>query len=97
MDRFFKDNPADLKAIDTLLKKGEVVAVPTETVYGLAADGLNVDACRRIFEIKCRPLIDPLIVHVYDRSQTTLLAQLTPLADRPGEIFLAWTAALGAA
>ena len=87
MDRFFEDNPEDLEAIVTLLKKGRVVAVPTETVYGLAADALNVEACRRIFEIKCRPLIDPLIVHVYDRAQAALLAQLTPLANRLAESF----------
>jgi L-threonylcarbamoyladenylate synthase len=51
------------KAIN-LLRDGEVVALPTETVYGLAADALNPDAVAKIFEAKERPRFDPLIVHV---------------------------------
>ncbi|QSR86119.1 threonylcarbamoyl-AMP synthase [Candidatus Methylacidiphilum infernorum] len=54
------------KAIEkavALLNKGEVVAIPTETVYGLAADALNPEAVARIFELKKRPKIDPVIVH----------------------------------
>ena len=47
-----------------LLKKGEVVAVPTETVYGLAGLITHPDALKNIFQIKQRPLFDPLIVHV---------------------------------
>ena len=47
-----------------LLRAGEVVALPTETVYGLAADATNVAAVRRIFAAKERPAYDPLIVHV---------------------------------
>jgi L-threonylcarbamoyladenylate synthase len=46
------------------IRKGGVAALPTETVYGLAADALNTGALRQIFEIKRRPLYDPLIVHV---------------------------------
>jgi L-threonylcarbamoyladenylate synthase len=46
----------------SLLKKGECVALPTETVYGLAADALNAEAVARIFEAKQRPRFDPLIV-----------------------------------
>lgn len=49
-------------AID-LLKKGEVVAIPTETVYGLAANALNETAVLNIFKIKNRPSFDPLIAH----------------------------------
>lgn len=48
----------------TLLNQGEVVAVPTETVYGLAALITNEEALKNIFKIKQRPLFDPLIVHV---------------------------------
>ena len=48
----------------SLLAKGEVVAIPTETVYGLAANALNPDAVVKIFEIKNRPSFDPLIVHL---------------------------------
>jgi L-threonylcarbamoyladenylate synthase len=47
-----------------LLVSGEVVAIPTETVYGLAANALDKKAVARIFEIKQRPSFDPLIVHV---------------------------------
>jgi L-threonylcarbamoyladenylate synthase len=47
-----------------LLRKGEVVALPTETVYGLAADALNPVAVAKIFEAKERPRFDPLIVHL---------------------------------
>ena len=47
-----------------LLEQGEVVAVPTETVYGLAANALNPEAVKKIFAIKGRPTNNPLIVHV---------------------------------
>ena len=46
------------------LKEGNVVAIPTETVYGLAANAFNEDAVRKIFEIKGRPLFNPLIIHI---------------------------------
>ena len=51
-----------------LLRKGEPVALPTETVYGLAADALNPIAVAKIFEAKARPHFDPLIVHLPDRD-----------------------------
>lgn len=47
-----------------LLRRGDPVALPTETVYGLAADALNPEAVARIFEAKERPRLDPLIVHL---------------------------------
>jgi L-threonylcarbamoyladenylate synthase len=47
-----------------LLRAGELVALPTETVYGLAANALNAKAVARIFEIKGRPTYNPIIVHV---------------------------------
>ena len=49
-----------------LLRGGQVVGMPTETVYGLAGDGLNPVALARIFEVKQRPLFDPLILHFVD-------------------------------
>jgi tRNA threonylcarbamoyl adenosine modification protein (Sua5/YciO/YrdC/YwlC family) len=51
-----------------LLRKGDIVALPTETVYGLAADALNPIAVAKIFEAKERPRFDPLIVHLPDRE-----------------------------
>jgi L-threonylcarbamoyladenylate synthase len=54
----------DRKAAVELLRRGEIVALPTETVYGLAADALNPIAVAKIFEAKGRPRFDPLIVHL---------------------------------
>jgi L-threonylcarbamoyladenylate synthase len=51
-----------------LLQEGEIVALPTETVYGLAADALRPEAVIKIFEAKERPRFDPLIVHLPDIS-----------------------------
>jgi len=48
-----------------LLEQGKIVAIPTETVYGLAANGLNTDSVAEIFRIKKRPSFDPLILHTY--------------------------------
>jgi L-threonylcarbamoyladenylate synthase len=50
------------------LHRGEVIGLPTETVYGLAADASNADAVRKIFELKGRPADHPLIVHIADAS-----------------------------
>jgi len=68
-----------------LLGAGQVVALPTETVYGLAADALNPDAVAKIFEAKERPRFDPLIVHLPDQKAldqvgeagTKIIRQLT--------------------
>ncbi len=57
-----------------LLKSGEVVAFPTETVYGLGADAKNPDAVKKIFEIKGRPSDNPLIVHISDKKQAKYFA-----------------------
>lgn len=54
----------DVEQAARLLEQGELVAIPTETVYGLAANALNAQACARIFEVKNRPSFDPLIVHL---------------------------------
>jgi len=56
--------PDGVSAILEALAAGDPVALPTETVYGLAADALSPDACAKIFEAKNRPLSDPLIVHI---------------------------------
>ena len=49
-----------------IIRRGGLVAFPTETVYGLGADVENPHAVSRIFEVKARPRIDPIIVHVAD-------------------------------
>ena len=55
-----------IKRAARIIRNGGLVAFPTETVYGLGADALNANAVARIFEVKARPRIDPLIVHVED-------------------------------
>ena len=62
----YTDIGQDIKKARDLILRGEVVAVPTETVYGLAADMTNEEAVKKIFEIKKRPSYNPLIVHVRD-------------------------------
>lgn len=66
-----RTNEERVKAVASateLLRNGEVVALPTETVYGLAADALNSGAVLKIYEAKARPQFDPLIVHLPDRA-----------------------------
>jgi len=58
------------------LANGEVVALPTETVYGLAADALRTDAVLKIFEAKERPFFDPLIVHLPSRDWLERVANI---------------------
>lgn len=62
------------------LRAGDVVAVPTETVYGLAADARNDDALRRIYATKGRPAGNPLIVHIAGREQLPEWAATIPAA-----------------
>ncbi len=59
-----------------LLREGELVALPTETVYGLAANALDAEAVAKIFEAKERPTFDPLIVHLVDKKQLSLVADV---------------------
>lgn len=64
------------------LDAGDIVALPTETVYGLGADALNPRACAKIFQAKARPLSDPLIVHLPDPGWMERLAVPSPLAEK---------------
>jgi len=63
-----------------MLAAGFPVALPTETVYGLAADALSPGACARVFEAKERPLSDPLIVHIPSRNWISRITIPCPLA-----------------
>ena len=63
------------------------MAVPTETVYGLAADALNPRACRKIFTAKGRPTSDPLIVHVHSLDQVAAIAKWNRSAMRLAKRF----------
>ena len=71
----------DRDAAVELLRRGELVALPTETVYGLAACALNPIAVAKIFEAKERPRFDPLIVHLPNRDWLRRIAEL-PAGDR---------------
>ena len=61
----------DIEKAANILAKGGLVAIPTETVYGLAANAYNPDAVARIFEVKNRPHFDPLIVHTHGLSEAS--------------------------
>lgn len=63
----------------TLLRAGEVVAIPTETVYGLAANAFDEAAVLKVFEAKQRPSFDPLIVHVGSREDALRAAKELPI------------------
>lgn len=70
------------------LKNGEVVAIPTETVYGLAADATNEDALRKIYAVKERPANNPLIIHIADISEAEhWVAEFSPLARQLATAF----------
>jgi L-threonylcarbamoyladenylate synthase len=71
----------DRGAAVELLREGEVVALPTETVYGLAANALNPIAVAKIFEAKDRPRFDPLIVHLPNRGWMERIADV-PASNR---------------
>ncbi len=62
--RTYAGTPGNLAFLARRLKAGEIVAVPTETVYGLAGDATSAEACLKIFAAKGRPTDDPLIVHI---------------------------------
>lgn len=76
-------NPLDPE-IDTIrkaaeiIKKGGLVAFPTETVYGLGADALNPEAVKKIYEAKGRPLDNPIIVHISNRDMLGQVAEEVP-------------------
>jgi L-threonylcarbamoyladenylate synthase len=85
--------PGDLREAARLIRGGELVAFPTETVYGLGADASNPDAVRDIFRAKGRPSDNPLIAHIADVSMWPALARdiddrALSLADRfwPGPL-----------
>ncbi len=69
-----------IRAAADALRRGELVAFPTETVYGLGAHALDVDAVTKIFEAKGRPRFDPLIVHVPNLDAARALFAEPPAA-----------------
>jgi len=82
------NNPDDIARAASLLRAGELVAIPTETVYGLAANALDPAAVAKIFAAKGRPQDNPLIVHVAEPSQALPLVKGFPFtAQRLADAF----------
>ena len=80
-------NPTTIARAADLIRAGELVALPTETVYGLGADATNPVAVARIFTAKGRPSFNPLIVHVASLERARSIAQVTLLAERLAAAF----------
>lgn len=85
-------DPDGIAEAARLLAAGEAVAIPTETVYGLAADARNGAAVARIYAAKGRPSFNPLIVHVPDLSLARTIAAFPPEAEALAKAF--WPGAL---
>lgn len=77
----FKGNEKDKKYLDKIKKtfeRGGLVVIPTETVYGLGGNGLDADACKKIYKAKGRPSDNPLILHIAENSQLDELVEEIP-------------------
>ncbi|MBT0958024.1 threonylcarbamoyl-AMP synthase [Alphaproteobacteria bacterium KMM 3653] len=85
--RLLPADPEGIKAAAALLQAGDLVAFPTETVYGLGADARNDAAVAGIYAAKGRPSFNPLIVHLPDLEAATALADLSPTALRLAKAF----------
>ncbi|SFJ03518.1 L-threonylcarbamoyladenylate synthase [Jannaschia pohangensis] len=77
----------DVDAAADILRRGGLVAFPTETVYGLGADATDGVAVARIFAAKGRPSFNPLIVHVTDVAAACVLARFDPMAEALAQAF----------
>lgn len=81
-------SPAAIALAATLIRRGELVAFPTETVYGLGGHALDEQAVQAIFTAKGRPASDPLIVHLADRRDLPhVAASIPPLAAQLAATF----------
>ena len=85
-------NPTEIKTAAGIIKRGGVVAFPTETVYGLGADATNQSAVEKIFDVKGRPAQNPLIVHF--ESLEDLFKRIPDLGDNTKRVLLAIKEAL---
>ncbi|MBQ9376321.1 MAG: threonylcarbamoyl-AMP synthase [Schwartzia sp.] len=84
-----KKDAAAIEKAGALLRAGALVAFPTETVYGLGANGLDAEACAKIYEAKGRPSDNPLILHVADRAMVDMAAAtVTEMAERVMAAFM---------
>lgn len=85
--RIYSGTPRNIAVLARALQRGELVAVPTETVYGLAGNALCPAACAAIFRAKGRPAGDPLIAHIHDPAQLDVLAHRNSAADKLARTF----------
>ena len=76
--------PESVALAARLLQQGELVALPTETVYGIAADARNGEAVKKIFEAKGRPQDNPLIVHICGMEMLNGIVSEVPSAPKAG-------------
>ena len=67
------NNPSNISKVVNILKSNGLVALPTETVYGLAANAYNDCAVKCIYEVKSRPLTNPLIIHFKNKDSALKL------------------------
>ncbi|PSH70699.1 threonylcarbamoyl-AMP synthase [Phyllobacterium brassicacearum] len=87
MARIIGTDEQAIRTAANALAEGNLVAIPTETVYGLAADATNGDAVAGIFEAKGRPHFNPLICHVSDIAMAERYALIDPLSRRLMDVF----------
>ena len=88
MVRVVRASQAELEAAVDALRDGELVAFPTETVYGLGANASNPAAVRKVFELKGRPTSHPVIVHIDERRYLKRwVRELVPVAEKLAEAF----------
>ena len=88
--QLFTNTPENIIKAAEILKKGGLAAIPTETVYGLAADALNGEAVAKIFKAKGRPMDNPLIVHVAefeDIERFALVREIPEAARKLAKVF----------
>ena len=85
--QLLKADEISLQLAAKLLKEGQVVGIPTETVYGLGADALNESAVRAIFAAKERPADNPLIVHVAEFQDLEPLCHINDMARKLSDAF----------
>lgn len=85
--QILKITPESLAMAAKLICDGQVVAIPTETVYGLAANALDIQAVQKIFDAKQRPADNPLIVHIFKKEQAYTLCHWTQTADLLADAF----------
>src|SRR5687768_5879651 len=79
---------SDIDEAVAIMRRGGLVAFPTETVYGLGADASNHDAIRKLYEVKGRPAAHPVIVHLADTAQLGHWArEVTPTASKLAQQF----------